>query len=199
VADYIPALAEVDPSLFGACIAGVGGRTFAVGDSDHQFSLQSISKAFVFALVCGAIGNVAAREHLGVRATGLPFDSVMAIELNEQRTMNPMVNAGAMATTSLVPGATAADKWAFIQRGLSQFAGSKGYSPAPGYARRMSPLVRRRVKSVSLVVIAFLLAGFGGGIMYTGGVAVFIVGAALLLLGFASMMYGAWIMAGRAR
>ena len=52
---------------------------------------------------------------LGVNATGLAFNSVMAIELNEERTMNPMVNAGAMATTSLVPGATKEDRWEFIR------------------------------------------------------------------------------------
>ena len=106
VADYIPALANADPSLFGVSIFGVGGRSFSVGDSDHRFSIQSISKAFVFALVCDAIGHEEAHRLLGVNATGLAFNSVMAIELNDERTMNPMVNAGAMATTSLVPGAT---------------------------------------------------------------------------------------------
>jgi glutaminase len=58
-----------------------------------------------------------------VNATGLPFNSVMAIELNKDRTMNPMVNAGAIATTSLAPGETAEAKWRFIQDGLSRFAG----------------------------------------------------------------------------
>src|SRR5690606_21989954 len=80
---------------------------------------------FVFALVCQAIGFDAARDKLGVNSTGLPFNSVMAVELNEHRTMNPMVNAGAIAATSLVPGATAADKWAHICDGLSAFAGRR--------------------------------------------------------------------------
>jgi glutaminase len=123
VADYIPALANADPTLFGACIVGVRGRSFSVGNAQHEFSLQSISKAFVFALVCDQIGHDEARERLGVNATGLSFNSVMAIELNEERTMNPMVNAGAMATTSLVPGRTPADRWEFIVDGLSRFAG----------------------------------------------------------------------------
>ncbi len=123
VADYIPALAATDPTLFGASIVGVAGRSFSIGDASHLFSLQSISKAFVFALVCDAIGHEEARKMLGVNATGLAFNSVMAIELNEERTMNPMVNAGAMATTSLVPGATKEDRWEFIVHGLSQFAG----------------------------------------------------------------------------
>ena len=123
VADYIPALASADPSLFGMSIVGVGGRYASIGDAAHPFSIQSISKAFVFALVCEAIGHGEAHEMLGVNATGLGFNSVMAIELNEERTMNPMVNAGAMATTSLVPGATPDSRWQFIREGLSRFAG----------------------------------------------------------------------------
>ena len=124
VADYIPALARVPPDLFGACIVSADGRTVAVGDAAHPFSIQSVSKPFVFALVCDAIGHDEARRKLGVNSTGLPFNSVMAIELNADRTMNPMVNAGAIATTSLVPGATAEDKWRYIHDGLSRFAGS---------------------------------------------------------------------------
>ena len=117
VADYIPALANADPSLFGVSIFGVGGRGTSIGDAAHLFSLQSISKAFVFALVCDSLGHEEARRLLGVNATGLAFNSVMAIELNDERTMNPMVNAGAMATTSLVPGATIEDRWEFIRAG----------------------------------------------------------------------------------
>lgn len=123
VADYIPVLAAADPELFGICVVTAGGREHSVGDAHHEFSIQSVSKPFVFALVCDAIGHRMAREKLGVNNTGLPFNSVMAIELNEHRTMNPMVNAGAIATTSLVPGDTAADKWEFVREGLSRFAG----------------------------------------------------------------------------
>jgi glutaminase len=125
VADYIPALARVSADLFGASIVSADGRTVAVGDADHRFSIQSISKPFVFALVCDAIGAEQARQKLGVNSTGLGFNSVMAIELNANRTMNPMVNAGAIATTSLVPGATADDKWRRIRDGLSSFAGRR--------------------------------------------------------------------------
>lgn len=123
VADYIPALAPTPPDLFAVCVAGVDGGTFAVGDATHPFSIQSISKPFVFALVCQAIGADEARRRLGVNSTGLPFDSVMAVELHPDRLTNPLVNAGAIATTSLVPGATAADKWAAVHDGLSRFAG----------------------------------------------------------------------------
>lgn len=123
VADYIPALAKASADWFGICIADVHGGIHAVGDTEHAFSIQSISKPFVFALVCQALGGGLARSNVGVNATGLPFNSVMAIELNPDRTMNPMVNAGAIATTSLAPGANAEERWRFIRDGLSRFAG----------------------------------------------------------------------------
>jgi glutaminase len=123
VADYIPALARMPRQLFGLCVAGVAGQAYARGDADVAFSIQSISKAFVFALVADALGGDAVRASIGVNATGLPFNSVMAIELNADHTMNGMVNAGAIATTSLAPGDTPVEKWRFVQDGLSRFAG----------------------------------------------------------------------------
>ena len=123
VADYIPALARVSPELFGICLVGVNGETHSIGDVDCPFSIQSVSKPFVFALICETLGEEVACEKLGVNSTGLPFNSVMAIELNKSRTMNPMVNAGAIAASSLVPGNTPDEKWRFIQGGLSKFAG----------------------------------------------------------------------------
>jgi glutaminase len=123
VADYIPALARTPRQLFGLSVAGIDGAVYSAGDADYEFSIQSIAKPFVFALVCQALGGGEARRKIGVNSTGLPFNSVMAVELNETRTMNPMVNAGAIATTSLAPGETADAKWRFIQQGLSRFAG----------------------------------------------------------------------------
>jgi glutaminase len=125
VADYIPALARTPRDLFGLCVAGINGSVYAAGDVEYEFSIQSVSKPFVFALVCQALGGEEARKKIGVNSTGLPFDSVMAIELNIDRTMNPMVNAGAIATSSLAPGATADARWQFIHDGLSRFAGRK--------------------------------------------------------------------------
>ena len=123
VADYIPILAGASPEWFGISVVGARGRSFEIGDVETTFSVQSVSKPFVFALVCEAIGYGEARDRLGVNSTGFPFDSLMAVELNVDRTMNPLVNAGAMATTSLVPGDTADEKWERIQEGLSRFAG----------------------------------------------------------------------------
>lgn len=123
VADYIPALATVPRELFGICIAGVNGALYEVGDTNYEFSIQSVSKPFVFALICQAIGEDEAREKLGVNNTGLPFNSVIAIDRIDEGTSNPMVNAGAIAATSLAPGDTAQEKWQFIHRELSRFAG----------------------------------------------------------------------------
>lgn len=123
VADYIPALACASPDWFGAALVGTRGRVFQVGDATLEFSVQSVSKPFVFALVVDLLGADEARRLLGVNSTGLPFNSVMAIELGQDRTINPMVNAGAIATTSLVPGDTADDKWHYVREGLSRFAG----------------------------------------------------------------------------
>jgi len=121
-----PGLAELgkgDPDHFGACIAGVTGEPIAVGHAEHPFTLQSISKAFVFALACEELGCDEVRERIGVNATGFPYNSVVAIEVHESRTGNPMVNAGALATTSLLPGDGVDGKWDAVHRGLSAFAG----------------------------------------------------------------------------
>lgn len=123
VADYIPSLGAADPSLFGISVCGVAGLTTSVGDAAHRFSIQSVSKVFVFALVCHELGHAEVSRLVGVNNTGLPFNSVMALELADGDPRNPLVNAGALTTTGLVPGTTSAAKWTFIQDGLSRFAG----------------------------------------------------------------------------
>jgi glutaminase len=120
-----PALARVSSKLFGVCVVGTSGNVYAVGDSDYEFSIMSVSKPFVFALVCQVIGPEEARQRLGVNATGLAFNSLAAVEQGDGGRTNPMVNSGAIATTSLVPGATLDAKWKFIHDGLSRFAGRK--------------------------------------------------------------------------
>jgi glutaminase len=118
-----PALARMPRELFGICVVGTSGNAYAVGDAESPFSIMSVSKPFVFALVCEALDPEQVREQIGVNATGLPFNSLAAIEQNPDGRTNPMVNSGAIATTSLVPGATVAAKWEFIHNGLAQFAG----------------------------------------------------------------------------
>jgi glutaminase len=123
ISQVYPALASVPMDLFGVCVAGTSGLTFAAGDADHEFTIMSVSKPFVFALVCELIGPDAARERLGVNSTGLPFNSLYAIERSADGRTNPMVNAGAIAAASLAPGDSVQDRWRFIEDGLSRFAG----------------------------------------------------------------------------
>ena len=118
-----PALARVPSKLFGICVAGTSGNLYTAGDADTEFTLMSMSKPFVFALVCETLGPDRAREMLGVNATGLPFNSLTAIERSPDGRTNPMVNPGAIATASLVPGESAEAKWRLIREGLSRFAG----------------------------------------------------------------------------
>jgi glutaminase len=120
-----PALARVPSNLFGICVVGTSGNLYAAGDAEYEFTIMSVSKPFVFALVCEALGPESVREKIGVNATGLAFNSLAAIERSDEGRTNPMVNAGAIATTSLVPGATLEARWQFIHDGLSRFAGRK--------------------------------------------------------------------------
>jgi glutaminase len=118
-----PALHRVPNDLFGVCVVGTSGNVYAVGDAEYEFTIMSVSKPFVFALVCQELGAEDARQRIGVNATGLAFNSLAGIERNPDGRTNPMVNSGAIATTSLVPGAIFEAKWKFIHEGLSRFAG----------------------------------------------------------------------------
>jgi glutaminase len=123
VSDVYPALAEVDPESFGLCVTATDGRLFEVGESRRAFTIMSVAKPFVFALTCQAVGVDAVRKLVGVNATGLPFNSAKAVEQSSAGRTNPMVNAGAIATTSLTPGGSMDARWQFIVDGLSRFAG----------------------------------------------------------------------------
>jgi len=122
-ADYIPALAKVDAKLFGLAVVTVDGRVKTIGDVDSAFSIQSISKVFTLCRVLEEGGPDLLRAKVGVDATGLPFNAVMAIELLPQRSVNPFVNAGAMATTSLLAARTPEERWAKVKATLDAFAG----------------------------------------------------------------------------
>jgi glutaminase len=118
-----PALAGVPGGLFGICVAGINGSIYRAGDTGHEFTIMSVAKPFVFALVCEVLGIEQVRQELGVNATGLAFDSLASVERSTDGRSNPMVNAGAIAATSLVPGDDSTAKWLFLREGLSRFAG----------------------------------------------------------------------------
>jgi glutaminase len=124
-ADYIPALAKVDPRLFGIALVTVDGKVFKKGDVAAPFSIQSISKVFTLASALQASGDEAVLEKIGVDATGQVFNSIVAIEQHKGQEMNPFVNPGAIATTSLVEGKTPEEKWARIIGIHEAFAGRK--------------------------------------------------------------------------
>jgi glutaminase len=118
-----PALARVPSELFGICLVGTSGKVYTIGDFDYPFTIMSVSKPFVFAMVAELLGTDELRDKIGVNATGRAFNSVEGIERGDGGRTNPMVNSGAIATTSLVPGANMEEKWQFIHQGLSRFAG----------------------------------------------------------------------------
>ena len=105
VADYIPILAAADPAWFGLALVGVNGTTEVAGDAGIQFSIQSISKAFVFALVCEAIGHEAVHARVGVNNTGLAFNSVIAVELRHKPSKALHCRAGVGLSAGLKPDA----------------------------------------------------------------------------------------------
>jgi glutaminase len=126
-ADYIPILTTVPSDLFAVVIVdGSDGKVYAVGDSDYKFSIQSVSKPFTAGLVMAQQGPQAIREKIGVEPTGLPFNSRMAIELYpEARSVNPLVNAGAIAAVSLVQATSEQDRWNKIIDNFNGYAGTE--------------------------------------------------------------------------
>jgi glutaminase len=125
-ADYIPILTTVPSDLFGVVIVDASdGKVYAAGDTDYKFSIQSVSKPFTAALVMAQQGPQAIREKIGVEPTGLPFNSRMAIELYpEARSVNPLVNAGAIAAVSLVQATSEQDRWNKILDNFNGYAGT---------------------------------------------------------------------------
>jgi glutaminase len=122
-ADYIPFLASVPSGLAAVAVMTSDGRIFSAGDADYAFAIESISKVFTLALVMESIGPEVLRTKVGVDPTGLPFNSVMALELHGGKPLSPLVNAGAISTASLVAGNTADECWAGILGAQRAFAG----------------------------------------------------------------------------
>ncbi|MDZ3799514.1 MAG: glutaminase A [Xanthomonadales bacterium] len=154
VSQVYPALARVDPALFGICVVDATGGIVSVGQAGHEFTIMSVSKPFVFALVCDLIGATSARERLGVNATGYAFNSAIGIERSPDGRSNPMVNAGAIATTSLAPGNNIDERWRFLHEGLSRFAGRTLSVNEEVYRSASETNFRNRS-------LAWMLQGFG--------------------------------------
>jgi glutaminase len=152
-ADYIPALAQVDSKLYGIAIITTDGRIYKIGDVDKAFSIQSISKVFTLALAMEELGAEEVFKKVGSEPTGRPFNSIPAVVEMPTHAGNPYVNAGAIATASLISGG-ADEKWNKLLTFYSKAAGTKPFrccwrSTTAFTPIRLSPSMstRRRARS----------------------------------------------------
>lgn len=122
VADYIPALATYSPNNFAITIATVDGKIYQVGDVSKPFPMESLSKVFTMALAMEQHGPQVVLDKLGANATGMPFNSGLAVELTKGAPENPLVNAGAMSTVSLIEAKDKTDRWNKILDNLNVWA-----------------------------------------------------------------------------
>lgn len=123
LADYIPELAKVNPSIFSASVITTNGECFSVGDQTQLFSLQSTSKPIVYSLALKQHGAEYVHSKVGVEPTGEAFNSIIELEKHSHRPFNPMINSGAIATTSLIRGENGVSKLQAIVNYISELAG----------------------------------------------------------------------------
>ncbi len=124
-ADYIKALEVVDPKIFGITLVTPDGKVYEIGDTTEVVSIQSISKVFTAAKVIQEKGEKFLQEKIGVNATGLAFNSIIALEQHGGSASNPFVNAGAIQSTSWVEAKDSKERWAKISGYMDDFAGTK--------------------------------------------------------------------------
>jgi len=153
-ADYIKELANVDPNIYGIAIVTADGQVFTKGDLGSRVSIQSISKVFTVAKVIEEQGAKAVMDKIGVDATGLRFNSIVAIELQKGKEINPLVNPGAIAATSLIAGIDSAAKWKNVLETHEAFAGAPLKLNGPVYVSEAGDNLRNQA-------IAHLLLAYG--------------------------------------
>ena len=122
-ASYIPYLASVPSDLFGVAVVTAGGEVYSAGDVKFEFAIESISKVFTMALAMEQTGADVFRQKIGANPTGEAFNSVIALELHGDKPLSPLVNAGAIATTSLVAAKDKEDRYRQILETQGAFAG----------------------------------------------------------------------------
>jgi glutaminase len=153
-ADYIKELANVDPNIFGIALITVDGQVYTKGDIQSMVSIQSVSKVFTMARVLEEQGPNVVQAKIGVDATGMRFNSIVAVELQRGKEINPLVNPGAIASSSLINGADSAAKWKSIVDIQSQFAGRPLSLNMPVYISEAGDNLRNQA-------IAHLLFAYG--------------------------------------
>ena len=145
-----PALASADSQQLALCVVGTDGDVFACGDADAGFAMMSVAKPFTFALLCARLGPQQARRELGVNATGHAFNAVEPVLGAPGGRTNPMVNAGAIATCSRLPGHGLEEQWTHLRDGLSAFAGRRLDLDEDLYASVSATNFRNREITVAL-------------------------------------------------
>jgi glutaminase len=124
-ADYIPFLAQVDSRMFGVAVVTTDNQVLSMGEINYKFSIQSISKVYTLALAMEELGADRVFDRIGSEPTGRAFNSPVAVVDMPSHTANPYVNAGAIATTSLISANTADEKWSKILAFYSKAAGEQ--------------------------------------------------------------------------
>jgi len=154
VANYIPELAKANPDWFGISVVTVNGTTFDVGDHDVPFTIQSVSKPFVYGMAIEDHGREHTLSKVGVEPTGDAFNSLIRLDERSKRPHNPMVNAGAIATADLIEGADPAARINRLLDGLRRYTGRALSIDASVFMSERSSGHRNRA-------IAHLLLNFG--------------------------------------
>ncbi|NTU83380.1 MAG: glutaminase A [Chloroflexales bacterium] len=153
VASYIPELARANPGWFGICVATVDGRVFAVGDAEQPFTIQSVSKPFMYGLALEDIGREGMLERVGVEPTGDAFNAIVLDEATN-RPYNPMVNAGAIAVAGHIQGADPTERLNRVLAMFERYAGRPILMDASVFTSERTTGHRNRA-------IAYLMRNFG--------------------------------------
>ncbi len=153
LANYIPELANADPQWFGICLVTMDGVAYSVGDTDQLFTMQSISKPFVYATALADRGEQFVTSKVGVEPSGDAFNSI-SLDPQTGAPLNPMINAGAIATTSLVAGETTEAQWQRIESAIAAFVGRDVRVDESVYRSESETGFRNRA-------IAWMLKNFG--------------------------------------
>jgi glutaminase len=138
VASYIPELTKQEPEQFGITIVTVDGRVISVGDTEAPFTIQSIAKPFVYGLALQDNGRNEMLEKVGLEPTGLPFNSILAVDIRSSKLQNPLVNAGAIATASLIQGKNSKQKYDRVEEMFSDYFGEKARVDESVYKSEMA-------------------------------------------------------------
>ena len=154
LANYIPELAKADPNWFGICIVTVDGQVYEVGDYEQLFTIQSISKAFVYGLALEEHGRDYVLTKVGVEPTGDAFNSIIQLEESSKRPYNPMVNAGAIATTSLIKGSSPSERLNRLLGMFERYVGHNLFIDMPVFLSERTTGHRNRA-------MAYLMLNFG--------------------------------------